>query len=317
MNFDLICFERTTTNRETNLKIEFLKNFIKLNEYKNFSKLAEYLEISQSTLSHQISQIEKDLGEIKLINRTTRKFELTAAGKIYLDYAKKIIELYESCQQELARYKEDKLEEALIEITASTLPGSHILPKFIAKFRFENQNVDFNIIINNSKKSIELLMNSEADFAGIGSFMNFKEQSFDYIKIGEDRIVFVCSPNHPLLKNNRDTISFDELIKYPFISREQGSGTRNTIEGQFQKFQELKTGLEMNDNESIISAVTESEYISILSEIIALKAVGAGLIKILNIVEYPIIAKRDLFLIRNKGKKLSKLKQKFWDYFET
>jgi len=299
------------------LKIEFLKNFIKLNEYKNFSKLAYDLGKSQSTLSHQISQIEKDLGNITLINRTTRNFELTEAGKIYLGYAKKIIDLYDSCQQELTSYKENETEKVLIEITASTLPGSHILPKFIAQFRLENLNVDFNILINNSKESIELLKNGSADFAGIGSFMNFKEQEFDYKKIGEDKIVFICSPDHPLLKNDRDNINFNELINYPFISREEGSGTRNTIEGQFKKFQELKRGLELNDNESIISAVSDSEYISFLSEIIALKAESAGLIRKLNLVEYPNVAKRDLFLIKNKGKKLSKLKQKFWDYLET
>ncbi len=173
------------------MKIEFLRNFIKLNEYKNFSKLADDLGKSQSTLSHQISHIEKDLGNITLINRTTRNFELTEAGKIYLDYAKKIIDLYDSCQQELARYSEDKLGETVIKITASTLPGSHILPKFIANFRFNNPNVDFNIIINNSKRSIELLLNDEADFAGIGSLMDFKEQEFDYKKISEDKIVFI------------------------------------------------------------------------------------------------------------------------------
>jgi len=299
------------------VKIEFLRNFIKLNEYKNFSKLAEALEISQSTLSHQISQIENDLGGIKLINRTTRKFDLTEAGKIYLDYAIKIINLYDSCQQELTRYKDDNLNITIIKITASTLPGSHILPKFIANFRSENPNVDFNILVNNSKKSIDLINNNEADFAGIGSFMDIDEKDYDAIKIGEDKLVFICSPNHTLLKNNNETIKFSDLIKFPFINREKGSGTRNTLKSKFQKYNQLDSKLEINDNESIISAVSESNYISILSEIIATKAENASLIKILKIFEYPVIANRELYLIKLKGKQLSKLKKKFWDYLET
>ncbi|GAG62751.1 unnamed protein product, partial [marine sediment metagenome] len=62
------------------MNIEYLRNFIKLTQYKSFSKLAKELPISQSTLSHQILQIEKEFGGVVLINRTTKKFELTRAG---------------------------------------------------------------------------------------------------------------------------------------------------------------------------------------------------------------------------------------------
>lgn len=72
----------------------------------------------------------------------------------------------------------------------------------------------------------------------------------------------------------------------------------------------------MNDNDSIISAVSESTYISILSELIAKKAEDAGLIKILNVKEYPVIAKRDVFFIKLKDKKLSNLKKKSWAYLK-
>ena len=79
----------------------------------------------------------------------------------------------------------------------------------------------------------------------------------------------------------------------------------------------MNFSLEINDNDSIISAVSESDNIAILSEIIAIKAQDAGLIKILEIKEYADIAKRDIFLIKKKGQMLSKLKQKFWEYLET
>ncbi|MHA1641732.1 MAG: LysR family transcriptional regulator, partial [Promethearchaeota archaeon] len=69
------------------MNIEYIKNFVKLAEYKSFSKLAKDLPITQSTLSHQISQLEKSL-DLVLINRTTKKFELTEAGKIFLKYAR-------------------------------------------------------------------------------------------------------------------------------------------------------------------------------------------------------------------------------------
>ena len=299
------------------MKIEFIKNFIKLNKFKNFSKLAKNLEISQSTLSHQISQIEKQLGDIKLIERTTRSFRLTEEGEIFLGFAEKIIDLYDSCIYEIKRHKEDKTEEVVIKITASTLPGSHIIPKFITDFKSKNPTVNFKIMINNSLKSINKLIEADVDFAAIGSFMDKEQDMFDSIKIGEENLVFMCSPNHDLLVDGNGTVDLSNLLKYPFINREEGSGTRNIVIQQFDRYDELNMNLEINDNDSIISAVSGSNNIAILSEIIAKKARDAGLIEILQIEGYPIIAKRDIYLIKKKGQELSEMKQQFWNYLKS
>lgn len=292
------------------MNIEFLRNFVKLTQYKSFSELAKDLSVSQSTLSHQISQLEKEFGNIKLIERTTRSFELTKEGEKLLTYAEKILTLYDSCKEELLKFSKTLTEN--IFITASTLPGSHILPKFIMAFKNSYPDVNIKISINNSKESIDLLNKNLIDFAGIGSFMDYNKDLYDIIEIEEDRLVFICSPNHRLAKN--DKINFAELMEYPFISREIGSGTRDVFEQQFPEYNKLNTKFEINDNDSIISAVSDSEHISILSEIIAKKAQDANLIKILTVSEYPIVAKRRIYFIKLKDKQLSTLKKKFWEY---
>ncbi len=296
------------------MNIEYLRNFIKLTQYKSFSKLAKELPISQSTLSHQVSQLEKDFGGVVLIDRTTKKFELTRAGILLRKNAEQIIDLYDNCKLEISKFQDQMIED--IVISASTIPGSHILPKYIADFRSKNLNANFKIFINNSKKSLENLKNGMANFAGIGSFMSYNEGDFDYIKIGEDEFKFICSPNHDLIKEG-NLVDFNELIKYPFVWREKGSGTRNTFEKQFPKYKKLTIELEINDNDSIISTVSESNYISIMSEIMADKAESAGLIKSLKIKNYPLIAKRPLYFVKLKKKELGKLQKKFWDELKS
>ncbi|MFW9783105.1 MAG: hypothetical protein ACFFFB_12555, partial [Candidatus Heimdallarchaeota archaeon] len=69
----------------------------------------------------------------------------------------------------------------------------------------------------------------------------------------------------------------------------------------------------MNDNDSIISTVNESNYISVMSEIMAFKAESAGLIKTLNIKEFPLIASRPLYFVVLRDKQLGHLKTKFWN----
>jgi len=296
------------------LNIEYLRNFIKLAQYKSFSELAKDLPISQSTLSHQISQLEKDFGVV-LIERSTKKFELTEAGKVFFKHAVEIIRLYDDCKEEISKFKAQRVEEIII--SASTIPGSHILPKFIADFRNKNPSINFKILINNSQKSIENLKKNLADFAGIGSFMNNDESEFDYIQIGQDEFKFICSPTHELLKDGIDIVNFNDLTKYPFVWREIGSGMRNTFKHQFPDYEKLNIKLEINDNDSIISIVSESNFISVMSEIMADKAESAGLIKYLKVKDYQLIAKRPLYLVKLKDKRLSKLKKKFWDELKS
>jgi DNA-binding transcriptional LysR family regulator len=286
---------------------------MKLTNYKSFSELARDLPISQSTLSHQISQLEKEFGVV-LINRSTKKFEITEAGIIFLDHAQRIIGIFDDCVEALSKFSEVNYEE--IFISASTTPGSQILPRDIAKYRAKNPNINFKIEINNSRKSVENVVKNSADFAGIGSFIKYSKDKFDVIKIGEDELKFICSPNHELLKSNEGSVNFSDLIQFRFVSREKGSGMRNAFESQFPNYKKLKFEYEMNDNDSIISTVSESEYISIMSEIIADKAEKAGLIRTLEIKDRPIAIKRDLYFIKLKGKELSKLKKDFWEYIK-
>lgn len=297
------------------MKIEFLRNFVKLSQYKSYSELAKDLSISQSTLSNQIQQLEKEFGKIKFINRTTRKFQITSEGEIFLDFAKKVVELYDAYKQEISKRLENQAEE--IRITASTYPGSQILPKYIASFKIDHSNASFKIVINNSRKSLELIRKGAADFAGVGSFMGYNRKDFDSIKIGEDQIVFICSPKHDLLKSGKNSVEFQELAKFPYISREEGSGTRDVLRAKFPKYDQLNIKLEMSDNDSIVSAVSESNYISLLSESIAKKAEDAGLIKIVKVKEYPVVAKRDIYFVKQSKKEYGGFKQKFWEYLQT
>ncbi|NVM17695.1 MAG: LysR family transcriptional regulator [Candidatus Lokiarchaeota archaeon] len=293
------------------MNIEYLRNFVKLANYKSFSELARDIPISQSTLSHQISQLEDFFGPV-LINRSTKKFEISEAGIVFLDHAQRIIDLFDACVKEMSKFRDISYEDIII--SASTTPGSQILPRNIAEFRDKNPNVNFKIKINNSLKSIENIVKNLADFAGIGSFINYNKEDFDYLKIGEDQLKFICSPNHKLLENTKGIVKLADLVKFPFVWREKGSGMRDAFERQFPDYKKLKIKLEMNDNDSIISAVSESNYISIMSEMVAKNAEKAGLIKILEIRGFPQIVKRDLFFIKSKNKEISELKTNFWEY---
>jgi hypothetical protein len=91
---------------------------------------------------------------------------------------------------------------------------------------------------------------------------------------------------------------------------------RAIFQQQFPYYDKLNIKLEMNDNDSIISTVSDSEFISIMSEMMAEKSKKANLIATLNIKEYPTVAKRNLYFIKKKDTDLSDIKKDFWEFIK-
>lgn len=65
--------------------------FVEVVGARSFRGAAEALGMPNSTVSRRISQLEKALG-LRLLHRTTRRIELTEAGRIYYERARRIVE---------------------------------------------------------------------------------------------------------------------------------------------------------------------------------------------------------------------------------
>ncbi|WP_233234248.1 LysR family transcriptional regulator [Bordetella sp. LUAb4] len=65
--------------------------FVEVAKRKNFSHAAEALNIPSATLSRRVTELERSVG-MKLLNRTTRRIDLTEAGAIYFERCRHIVE---------------------------------------------------------------------------------------------------------------------------------------------------------------------------------------------------------------------------------
>ncbi|MGY4544313.1 LysR substrate-binding domain-containing protein [Pseudarthrobacter sp. NBSH8] len=72
------------------MEIRQLNYFIAVAEERHFGRAAKRLHMAQPPLSQQIRQLEEQLG-VRLLNRTTRRVELTAAGQALLDRGRQIV----------------------------------------------------------------------------------------------------------------------------------------------------------------------------------------------------------------------------------
>jgi LysR family transcriptional regulator, transcriptional activator of the cysJI operon len=291
------------------IRLDYLNTFLTVVRTHSFSMAAKELKTSQGTVSHHIAALEAYF-DAELFKRTANGVEVIDAGVILKETAEKILQ---QAQDAKAKISTAKLNLAgTIRIAASSIPGEHLIPSLIAEFQKKHVDVKFKVKAEDSLNSLNSLQANEADFAAVGTIQGFEEK-FNYLQIGEEHLVFIVPCNHELAKHK--TVKLNELLNYPFVNREETSGTRIEIERLLEKNNitsgQLKVALELGSTESVITAVSERRGISIISSIAAKKAQAAGLIKIVTIYE----AKnpRKLYIVRPK-RPLLKVSEAFWEF---
>ena len=111
--------------------------FAKLVEMKSFTAVAENLQLSRSLVSKRISRLEERLG-VQLLNRTTRRLELTEAGRTYYQYCLQIentLQEAESAVSEIRAHPKGTLNinaPGFFGSMTTTVPGSSV-PQELSK----------------------------------------------------------------------------------------------------------------------------------------------------------------------------------------
>lgn len=105
--------------------------FVEVAKAKNFSVAAEILGIPTSSLSRRISILEQNIG-LRLLNRTTRRTELTEVGKIYFERCRHIVDEAQLAHEQLS-YMVEK-PSGQLKVSMSVDFGVFYMPTLIAEF---------------------------------------------------------------------------------------------------------------------------------------------------------------------------------------
>jgi DNA-binding transcriptional LysR family regulator len=265
--------------------------------------------LTVGAISQRIDSLEKYFDAILLL-RTVSGVRLTEEGKVVYDSAKEIFHRLDYSKIELQEMQ--KSPKGLVKIEASTIPGDYIIPQLISGFKNKYPGVDFLIKVSNTSSAIEKMSSKNVEFAAVGSLMFIpRETEIEKIQIGKERLVVIASPENSLSSNS--SIKISDLIGCKYISREKGSGTRVEVEKIINDAKiDIPIHMQLGSTESIITAVSEDNGVSIISEIAAKKASKAGLIKIISIKDINYF--REFYLIREINYPFSKSSRMFWEY---
>lgn len=126
--------------------------FIKVVQEGSFSKAAHSLGMPNSTVSAKISSLEKRLG-VTLIQRTTRKLNITPAGNAYFKRCMMGLEEIKAAEAEIANIQGEP--QGLLRITAPNELGSTVLPQLISEYIRKYPKVRIEVLL--SDRRVDLL----------------------------------------------------------------------------------------------------------------------------------------------------------------
>ena len=274
-----------------------LKIFYETAKHLNMTRVAKEMYISQPSISQSINELENDLG-VKLFDRIGKKLYLTHEGEVFLNYTRRILNLYDESIKVIKDFDSNKAGK--IVIGASTTIGIYILPEIIRKFSNEYSDIEISLIIENSKIIEGLILDNKIDFAFIEGDINSEEIIKEVI--WKDELVFICGDKSSL--KDKGVISGEELKNQKIIMREDGSGTREQAELFLIKNKiKFNTFLELGNTEAIKKSVEANLGIACLSYMVVEDKIKTKDLFLFRLKEGKI--ERDLSLIIHKDKFLS------------
>jgi DNA-binding transcriptional LysR family regulator len=239
----------------------------------SFTKAAEELHMTQPAVTFQVRQLEEQFNT-RLFDRTHNRISLTDAGSRVYDYAEKIFQLYNEMDNSVRELTGD-ISGVLI-LGASTTIAEYMLPVLLGDFKAKHPEVTIRLKVANTDGIVAQVENNEIDLGVVEAPVNNKNLIVEECRT--DHLVLIVPPGHELA--NEKNVSIQKIIEYPFICREEGSGTREVMIESMQAAginpSDMRIAMELGSLEAIKGAVETGMGVSILSKATLIKELKLG-----------------------------------------
>ncbi|MEG1291351.1 MAG: LysR family transcriptional regulator, partial [Lachnospiraceae bacterium] len=230
------------------INYELYKVFYYVASSLSFSEASKKLFISQSAVSQSIKTLERKL-EQPLFIRSTKKVQMTPAGKVLLKHVEPAMNLIQRGENQLL--DANILGLGQLHIGASDTICRYFLVPFLKQFHQKFPNVPIKVTNATSLNCVTLLEQGKVDLI-VTNYPNSK-MSNSYVQktVSVFTDVFIANPAYFNLKQQE--IPFVELKQYPILMLDRKSTTSEFLHNLFLQYQlELIPDVELSSNDLLI-----------------------------------------------------------------
>jgi len=273
-----------------------IQTFIKVAELKSFSLAASELGYSQSAVSTQISNLEKELGHL-LFDRIGHKISLTSDGVLFSQYTQSIQILTEELYSNLDGKNTDV--NGTVRIAMADSICTSLFPNLLSEFQQAYPKVKIIIKTGITSDIFSFLSHNEVD---IVCTLDTKIQRPDFIILKEApvNINFYFSSTHPLA--NKKEVSVSDIKQYPVYLTEENISYRKNLEYTLSELNELLVPTyEIGNVQVIKELILNSHGIGFIPEFVVEKELLQKRIRPIPSLHFPITVWEQLLCHRGKA----------------
>ncbi|OBG61995.1 MULTISPECIES: LysR family transcriptional regulator [unclassified Mycobacterium] len=200
--------------------------FLAIAETGSLGRAARELGLTQQAISRRLASMEAQIG-VTLAVRTTRGSQLTPAGLIVADWARRLLEVATEIDAGMGSLRKEGRER--VRVAASQTISEQLMPHWLLSLQTEatrrgGSAPQVILTATNSEHAIAAVRDGSVDLGfvenpgtptGLGTCV-----------VGQDELVIVVPPGH---KWTRRAVSARELAETPLVAREPHSGIRDSL----------------------------------------------------------------------------------------
>jgi DNA-binding transcriptional LysR family regulator len=234
------------------VKIDFdgVQAFVVIAELGGFNKAARELHITQTALTRRLQKLEAYLG-LRLLDRTTRRVELTAVGRDFLPQARAIVQEMTAAVERL----KDLSQRAKGNFTLACIPSmsSHVLPGVIRRYAELYPDNRIRLLDGASHEVRNAVLSGQAEL-GIAVHGEKHPELLETV-LFSDPLAFICRTPHPL--QDRKTVSWSDMRDAELIGVSSFVATR-----VFMDYQLAKRGIRLHGNYEVQHQATAMNLVA-------------------------------------------------------
>ncbi|GAA4062769.1 LysR family transcriptional regulator [Actinomadura miaoliensis] len=206
------------------MELRQLEYFVAVAEERNFTRAAERVRISQSGVSAQIRQLERELGA-ELFDRSGRTATLTVAGKAALEHARAALAAARAVEQAVGEVS-DLIRGRL---AVGMVVGCTVTPLFdaLAGFHRAHPGVEIALLEDGSDRLVDGVRDGALDLALVGT-ATAAPGGLPALTVTSDRLVAAVPAGHPLA--DRPHVTLEDLRAHPIVCMPPGTGLRTVFD---------------------------------------------------------------------------------------
>src|SRR5712692_4862044 len=274
-----------------------LHTFLEIVRLKSFSRAAQTCFRTQPAISAQIRQMEQELGTA-LFERFGSRISLTAAGKIFTEYAQQLLDTRRRAIEAVAEL--DRIPKGELVIAANEATCIHVLPTVFSSYKKRFPEVQLQVSRAYGARAVQAVLENTVDFAI--TQLPIQERKLEIVKIYSDEIRLLVPPGHPLARAR--SVMAQDVAGQPLLLPKTGR-TRALVDQFLEPVDEnIRISMELESSEMIKRFVIAGLGIAFMAVSSAREEIRARELKDIPLAPLPLM--RNLGLVYRRDKPLSR-----------